>query len=376
MPAMDRSRVVLEEAQKWRDEGRITETFHAWLRTRYGRAGEPESARIIQQVLLAIAAVLLVVGVFTLVSEFWHAFTRTSKFAILVAFAVVSGVAGAFALSMRWSRVVGLVLVALPLPLYLFAMEYGNFSAPEPYGDRGPLLASEVAVLVAGVTLALAALYVGLRRLPHLALTAPPVLLAVLLHVHDYSDFGESGSRTWNLLLFLLVLLIHGALLARWVNALRWPRDPRPFSLRLALAANVPFGFGLLVALTEQWAYRTYPEPPRYDADLVGIILTAVYSAALLVAAIRWAIPELTAAAGLFLIGDAIWLGGDKGGLVGTVVAIFAAAIVLIALAQTGILMRILKPRPAAADRPRKQPPAAPGRPRARASKSPPRTLK
>jgi hypothetical protein len=348
--ASNRDRVVRDEAESWRRDGRITPEFYAWVRKEYAGSGDAGTTRTLQTVLMTVAGVLTLIGIFTLVSQFWGDLGRLQKFWTLCGFAALSIVLGAVAHRRPATRPLTQFLLPLAIPLYLFAMSYLQSVPVAPDYASGPnvLTAPKAAAVIAGCALSLLALFFGFHRFPTLALAGPPGLIMAISFLLDYAPFDEAKWRIIQFACLGIVLLLHALFLSIWMGALRLPLAWRPLSARLAMAANVPWGFALITMLVNSYAYARDATNgrPVFDATLVGVPLTALYVAILMAFALRLGLPELTGVCGLFLVGDAIWLGSDKGGLIGAVIAIFATAALLLVLAQRGVLLRIFRPRP------------------------------
>ncbi|HLE46857.1 MAG TPA: DUF2157 domain-containing protein [Candidatus Thermoplasmatota archaeon] len=347
--APSRNRIILQEAEAWSRDGRITDEFHDWVRKNYPTGGDAGTARNLQTVLLAVAGILVIVGIVTLVSEFWEFLSRPAKFWTMTTFALLSVALGLAARGNVRTRPLAHALIPLALPLYMFAMQYAQES-PIGFDYMANRMTSwEYGALAAGLAGGFAALFWGFHRYASLAASAPPFLLFVVVYGltrYTYLDFGEEAAIQW--IALGIVAAIHAIVLSIWTGVLRLPRPWIPLSARLSVATNVPWGFGLIIALVSHYARPggDFARAERYDTTLVGVPLTALYLAILLGFALRLGLAELTAVCGLLLVGDAIWLGSDKGGLLGAVLAIFGAAIALGVLAQRGVLLRILKPRP------------------------------
>lgn len=339
----ERNRIVVQEAEAWRREGRIDEEFLTWIQKRYPTEGDEGTQRLLQRILIALAGILVLVGIFTLVAQYWSEFAREAKLLILLAFAAAAGAAGVLLGFLPATRLISHGLVPLTLPLYLFAMEY--VSDPPLYEAANPLTAPEVAALAGGILLGLAGLFLGLWRYPGLALASGPTLGFTLTHLESYAQYTRGLHLTvlWTVLLLVLVLHVFYALL--WLGKLPLGYSWRAFSARLGWAANVPFGFASIMELVDTYGWQ---EPNRvvYDTTYVGVAVSAAYAAILLLSGLRLGLPELTLVCGVLLVGDALWLGGSKGGVLGVVFAIFGAATLLGVLAQQGVLGRIFRPRP------------------------------
>ncbi|MBI2077452.1 MAG: hypothetical protein HYT80_03650 [Euryarchaeota archaeon] len=356
--AKGRNRIVLDEADAWRREGRITPEFHEWVQKNYPVAGDATTARTLQTVLLLVAGLLVIVGIVTLVSEFWHYFSRPAKYWSMVVFALLSVALGLAARGNQRTRPLAHVFVPLALPLYMFAMQYAQELPLGADYTANRFTGWEAGAFAAGLVAGLAGLVWGIHQYPTLAASAPPFLLFVYyfgLNEYTYLSYGEVAAAQW--IGVAIVALVHAVLLATWTGLLRLPHPWQPVSARLALATNLPWGFGLIVALVAHYERPggDFARAERYDGTFVGVPLTALYVAILLAFALRLGLAELTGVAGLFLVGDAIWLGSSKGGILGAVVAIFGAAIALGLLAQRGVLLRILRPRPPPVPPPRRR---------------------
>jgi hypothetical protein len=346
---LGRNEVIREEAEEWRRQGRIDTPFYEWLRQEYSTGRDQGTERRLQQILLAFAGILAIIGIVTLVGEYWHNFNDLQKLWILRLFVLMAIALGTGLYFVKKTRVLAHVFLPLAIPLYLFSMAYADPGYDSTtYNIRGgdEIDLQELSSLIAGFGLTLAALVVGLRKFPTLAMGSTPGVVGVLFFLQSYLDLtkGERIGLQWGAL--LLVVFLHALLLASWLGAVRIPFPWDPLALRLALFANVPMGFILVLNLVEDY---TYPEHSggvaRYDATIVGVICTATYSAILLGFGLRLGLPELVAICGGFLIVDAVWLGAGKGGVLGAVLAILATAVLMGVLAQRGLLRRIFRPR-------------------------------
>lgn len=337
----ERNRIILQEAEAWRQEGRITESFHGWLRARYPVQGDAGTQRILQRILVAVAGILVLVGIFTLVAEFWSEFTRVAKLLIMLSFALAAGGVGLLLGFFPSTRLLSHGVVPLALPLYLFATQY--VSDPV-YDGLDPLLISEGVAVATALLAGLAGLLLGLWRYPGLALASGPTICFSLIILEEFTTYSRPLhlSILWTTL--GIVLLLHTFYLLLWSGVLRLGFPWMPFSARLGWAANVPFGFASLTELVYVYAYPR-DGPAVFDTTYVGVPVTAAYVGLLLFVALRLGLPELTVVCGAFLVGDALWLGGSKGGVLGAVLAIFLAAIGLAVLAQQGVLKRIFRPQ-------------------------------
>lgn len=331
----------MQEADAWRREGRIDAEFHSWLAARYPAEGDAGTQRLLQRILVTVAGILVLVGIFTLVAEFWSEFARISKFLILIGFAVAAGVVGLLLGFLPATRLLSHGVVPLALPLYLFAMQY--VSEPR-FDENDTLLASEVAAVAVGMLLGIVGLLVGLWRYPGLALAAAPTVCFSLVTLEEFMAYsiGSHLGILWTTL--VVVGVFHAFFLLLWTGILPIGYAWTPFAARLGWAANVPFGFVALIELVDIYVAPGYALE-SFDATWTGVPLTAAYLSILLVLALRLGLPELTAICGALLVGDAMWLGGSQGGVIGAVLAIFAAAAGFAVLAQRGILQRIFRPR-------------------------------
>jgi hypothetical protein len=361
---VDRNRVILEEADRWREEGRISPQFHAWLRERYRATADATTTSILQRVLLVAGGLLFLVAMFTLVGNVWDHLTPLAQTAAALLLTLASTVVGIVLYRLPRLRLLAHVFLPLALPLLLLTMSsLAGVQYPETGRFRweaNRLTNLETAALLLGPTAALAALVGGLRMSPTLAVAAALALPMTLNYLADYTYVPVAWEPWLRVGLFLLVALLHLVIALLWTGIIPW-RGWWPAATRLAWAANGPWGFGLLVSLGR----NVLPEEPL----IAGTSMAAVYLSILLLAGLRLGLPELSGVSALLLVLDGLILSFDYGGLVGTVLVLLAAAAILLALAQRGVLGRIVRPR---------APPAEPRLPKVgpRRTARPPRKVK
>jgi uncharacterized membrane protein len=121
-----RNETIREEAEEWRRQGRIDTPFYEWLRQEYPTGRDQGTERHLQQILLAFAGILGIIGIFTLVSEYWRHFNDVEKLWILRLFVMMAIALGAGLYVLPKTRVLAHVFLPLALPLYLFSMVYAD----------------------------------------------------------------------------------------------------------------------------------------------------------------------------------------------------------------------------------------------------------
>lgn len=330
---VSRERWLIEQAETWRRDGRVDDEFVDYVKREYG--GEESQVSALQRILYIVGGVILFLGIFFAFAQFWDDLTDGMKFALLTFLAVVAYAAGGvLEVARRWPALASIGL-SLGGGLLFFAFTYLN-------RDTAGLQAPEVFALVTAFLVALATLVYGHVRLPALGAVGVVLLYFSFLFIDAYNEFqGEDvGLDVMITLMLATGLTVLLANLAVWLAQTRatrpWAAGLSPAGTRaaglLASFAAIPALLGFVFQVLEA------------DDTWAGIGALAVYAALLMAAGIVARYPELVGVGGLGLVGDAVWAGFDKGDILGTAIALVVAAIALIALAQSGLLRRWLRP--------------------------------
>ena len=322
-----KERWLLEEAKRWRAEGRVDDAFVEFARERYAVEGSDDGeVSLVRAVLGTVGGIIGLLAVFFLFREFWHVFTDLTKFGILVSGGALSYVAAGVLHRMgRWS-VVRSVLIGLGGGLVFFGITY-----LETFDDVTP---AEVGGIVLAFVVALVTLAIGYVRVVSSAVVGTALLTFAFLFIPQFVDLSERGDElavsAWLAVGFVhalanLTLWTRGA---QWRATANWPRWSVPAAGMLQawiLVFSVEAWIGVVIEPQDSWT---------------GILALAGYAIVVLATGILLRYPLLLAVGGPALVGSAVWAGFDKGGLIGTVVALFLVAGALIWLAQSGLLVR------------------------------------
>ncbi len=329
---VSRERWLIEEAETWRRQGRVDDEFVAYVKEEYG--GEESEVLTLQHILYVVGGVILFLGIFFAFSQFWDQMSDGAKFTLLVFLSVVAyGVGGVLEAVRRWPALAAIGL-GVGGGLLLFALTYVS-------DDGMGLTAAETAALVVAFAAAAATLAYGHVRLPALGAVGVVLLyLSFFLTASLHENLGEGGMDALSASAFLVGSALLLANFVLWLAHTRmkdaWARRLDPAGTRAAgLMASVALVPALLVFMFQV---------VEIDDTWGGIAALGVYAGVLMAGGIAARYPELVAVGGLALVGDAVWAGADKGDVLGTAAALVGAAIAIIALAQSGLLRRWLRP--------------------------------
>lgn len=330
---VSRERWLIEEAERWRREGRVDDDFVAYVNDEYG--GEESQVSALQRILYIVGGVILFLGIFFAFAQFWDQMTDGMKFTLLLFLSVLAYAAGGVLEAIRrWS---GLASIGLSLGggLLFFAFTYLD-------SDTAGLTGPEAVAMVAAFVVAVATLAYGHWRLAALGAVGVVLLYLSFGFVASFQglsdeDAGLDALITVALAVGLVVVLTN---LALW---LAQTRTVRAWAARLHPAGTRAAGLVASVAVVPALLLFVF-QVLEADDTWAGIGALAVYGTLLMAGGISARYPELVAVGGLVLVADAIWAGADKGDILGTAAALVATAIGIIALAQSGLLRRWLKP--------------------------------
>jgi hypothetical protein len=321
----DRQEWLLAEAERWHREGRVDDHFLAYVRSQYV-AGKSE-AGFLKVFFYILGGLLLFLGIFFLVSQFWDVLTDRAKSTLLLIFAAVSYSLGALFESTRKTRAVAAIGLSLGGGLAIFGLSYLRIDGPGVHPQEG-------IALILSFLLAIGHLAYGYWRQPAVAGVGAGVLFLSFLLWGAMGDYEESANQVLISAMFGAVLVHAVFNLGLWARAMAWAANRN--AIRVAGTVNAVLLIPATIAFVENVL-----NPPN---DWPGIIALGLVAAALSVSGVLWRYMELVIVGGFAAIGDALWVGFSKGEFVGTVIALVVVAVALIGLAQSGLLVKWLAP--------------------------------
>lgn len=328
---VSRERWLIEEAEAWRHEGRVDDDFVDYVKQEYG--GEESQVFTLQRILYIVGGVILFLGIFFAFAQFWDDMTDGTKFTLLTFLAVVAYAAGGgLEVVGRW-RALAAIGLSLGGGLLFFAFTYLE-------AQTEVLTAAETTAIVVAFVVAAATLAYGHWRLPALGAVGVVLLYLSFFMVAAFQRLDDSGTDGLSSSALAVGLSVVIANLALW---LAQTRTARVWAERLSAAGTRAAGLVAAIAVVPALLVFVFAVLEA-DDTWAGIAALAIYGALLMAAGIAARYPELVAVGGLALVGDAVWAGADKGDILGTAVALVAAAVAIIALAQSGLLRRWLQP--------------------------------
>lgn len=326
-----RERWLIEQAETWRREGRVDDDFVAFVKEEY--AEEESQVFTLQRILYIVGGVILFLGIFFAFAQFWDDMSDGQKFTLLSFLAVLAyGAGGVLEVVRRWPALAAIGL-SLGGGLIFFAFTYLRT-------DSGGLTGPEAAALVAAFAIAAATLVYGHWRRAALGALGVVLLYVAFFLVAAFQQLAEPGLDALSSTGLAVGVGVALANLALW---LAQTRTGRAWAARLTSAGTRAAGLVNAVALVPALLVFVF-QVLEVDDTWAGIAALAVYGGLLMAAGIAARFPELVGVGGVALVGDAIWAGADKGDVLGTAAALVVAAVAIIALAQSGLLRRWLRP--------------------------------